>query len=180
MLNENIATEDDLYCGTKEDSSQQFLTFNIIGEECGIGLMSVREIKDSSKITMLSNSSGFMKGFINLRGMVIPVFDLRKCLGVGDAEPIEKHTVIILAIGKRLIGILVDSVSDILNASNEDIQPTPKVASKIGTTFINGFMETEEKNVLLLNLENLFDIDMIAAADSLSATYGNILKNALQ
>jgi len=154
MKSDNSIIEDG-YSGKKkeEEAVQQFLTFNIGGEEYGVGLMSVREIKGWSKTTRLPNSPDFMKGVINLRGVVIPIFDLRKRFGMGDTEPTEKNAVIILAVGKRLIGLLVDAVSDILSANASDIRPAPHVESKIDANFVSGLIAIEEKMVVLLDVE---------------------------
>src|SRR5690348_13029709 len=110
--NENIAGEKS-ETEKSQEPVQQFLTFNVSGEEYGVALMTVREIKGWSKATRLPNSPEFMKGVINLRGVVIPIFDLKRRFEMGDIEPNEKNVVIILAVGKRLMGILVDAVSDI-------------------------------------------------------------------
>jgi purine-binding chemotaxis protein CheW len=167
MATESDVIEDGLAGGKKEEEpSQQFLTFNIGDEGYGVGLMSVREIKGWSKTTRLPNSQDFMKGVINLRGVVIPIFDLRKRFGMGDTEPTEKNAVIILAVGKRLIGILVDTVSDILSASADDIRPAPHVESKINANFVNGLISIEDKMVVLLDVEKIFDLETLTVAEN--------------
>lgn len=170
MTDEVGIFDDGLINNKKEgEAIQQFLTFNIGGEEYGVGLMSVREIKGWSKTTRLPNSPDFMKGVINLRGVVIPIFDLRKRFGMGDTEPHEKNAVIILAVGKRLIGVLVDAVSDILNANADDIRAAPHVESKIDANFVSGIISIDEKMVVLLDVEKIFDLSMLAEADKISA-----------
>jgi purine-binding chemotaxis protein CheW len=169
MSTEGGIIEEQAGVGKKEEEqTQQFLTFNIGGEEYGVGLMSVREIKGWTKTTRLPNSPDFMKGVINLRGVVIPIFDLRKRFGMGDTEPTEKNAVIILAVGKRLIGLLVDAVSDILSANTADIRSAPHVESKIDANFVSGLIAIEEKMVVLLDVEKIFDMEMLQHADKVS------------
>jgi purine-binding chemotaxis protein CheW len=149
-----------------EQALQQFLTFNIGSEEYAVGLMSVREIKGWTQTTRLPNSPDFMKGVINLRGVVIPIFDLRKRFSMGDTEPHEKNAVIILSVGDRLIGILVDAVSDILSTNASNIRPAPHVESKIDTNFVSGLIEREEKMVVLLDVEKIFDTTTLTYANN--------------
>ena len=169
MTTEKSIIDDGYSARQKEQEAlQQFLTFNIGGEEYGVGLMSVREIKGWSKTTRLPNSPDFMKGVINLRGVVIPIFDLRKRFGMGDTDPNEKNAVIILAVGKRLIGLLVDAVSDILSANVNDIRSAPHVESKIDADFVTGLISIEDKMVVLLDVEKIFDMEMLSHADSIA------------
>jgi len=156
---------------TSEESSKaegsdarQFLTFCVGDEEYGVELMTVREIRGWVPTTQLPNSLKFMKGVIDLRGIVIPIFDLRHRFDMGKTEPNEKNVVIIIAIGERLIGILVDAVSDILNVAASQIKPAPQVDSKIDADFVNGLISIEGKMVVVLNIENLFDTDTLAKA----------------
>jgi purine-binding chemotaxis protein CheW len=170
MTGENGIAGDNTSKEKKEDEpAQQFLTFSICGEEYGVELMSVREIKGWSKTTRLPNSPEFMKGVINLRGVVIPIFDLRNRFGMGETEPTEKNAVIILAVEKRLIGILVDAVSDILNTTIDQIRPAPHVESKIDASFVSGLIAIEDKMVVLLDVEKIFDMDTIVQAEKESA-----------
>ncbi len=88
---------------------------------------------------------------------------------MGDTEPTEKNAVIILAVGKRLIGLLVDAVSDILSANTADIRSAPHVESKIDANFVSGLISIEEKMVVLLDVEKIFDMEMLAVADKVTA-----------
>ncbi len=153
---------------TSQEPIQQFLTFKVSNEEYGVSLMSVREIKGWAKATRLPNSPEFMKGVINLRGVVIPIFDLRKRFKMGDTEPNEKNVVIMLAVGKRLIGILVDAVSDILNVNSSEVRPAPHVESKIEADFVSGIISIDEKMVVILDIQKVFDTETLSAAEKVS------------
>ena len=130
--------------------------------------MTIREIKGWSKPTQLPNSPSFMNGVINLRGVVIPIFDLRQRFEMGATEPNEKNVVIIIAANKRFIGLLVDAVSDILTVGNDQIKPTPKMDTNIDENYVDGLIQSDDKMVVILNIENLFDINIITEAEKLA------------
>lgn len=139
--------------------AQQFLTFTVEKEEYGVDIMTVREIKGWTETTRLPNSQEYMRGVMNLRGLIIPIFDLRARFHMGITEATAKHVVIILAIEGRNIGILVDTVSDILDANADQIKPAPTSGSdtQINADYISGLISIEERMVVLLNVEHLFD-----------------------
>jgi purine-binding chemotaxis protein CheW len=153
----------------KEEAVQQFLSFTIGNENYGVDLMSVREIKGWSQTTQLPNSPEFMKGVINLRGIVVPIFDLRKRFNMGDTAPNEKNAVIIVTAGDRLIGILVDAVSDILDANPSQINQAPHVDKKLDADFIKGLISIAEKMVVLLDVDKIFDAETLQNADNLTS-----------
>ncbi|MBI1274827.1 chemotaxis protein CheW [bacterium] len=138
-------------------SAQQFLTFTIGQEEYGVDIMTVREIKGWQETTRLPNTPDFMRGVMNLRGLIIPIFDLRMRFHQHLTEATLKHVVIILALGERNIGILVDTVSDILDVSSEQIKPPPGAEDNANTDYINGLISLEDRMVVLLGVEHLFD-----------------------
>ncbi len=150
----------------QKNVAQQYLTFTVSGEEYGVDIMTVREIKGWSETTRLPNSQEFMRGVMNLRGLIIPIFDLRARFNMGITEATQKHVVIILAIGNRNIGILVDTVSDILDVNSENIKPAPTADSQQDTDYICGLISLSERMVVLLDVEHIFDthhIDKIIA-----------------
>lgn len=137
--------------------AQQFLTFTIDREEYGVDIMTVREIKGWTETTRLPNAPEFMRGVMNLRGLIIPIFDLRTRFRRGLTEATPKHVVIILAVGERNIGILVDTVSDILDASADQIKPAPTTGTHIEADYISGLISIEDRMVVILSVDNLFD-----------------------
>ncbi len=153
-----------------DNAARQFLTFRVGKEEYGIELMSIREIKGWAATTKLPNSPSFMKGVIDLRGIIIPIFDLKNRFHMGETNPTEKNVVIIAAIGSKLIGILVDAVSDILNVQQNKISSANNVESKIDQDFIDGLISVNEKMVKVLNVENIFDDETIKKTEKITTT----------
>lgn len=140
---------------------RQFLTFAVSGEEYGVDIMIVREIKGWTETTRLPNSPEFMRGVMNLRGLIIPIFDLRMRFSGGLTDATPKHVVIILAVGDRNIGILVDAVSDILDVAADQIKPAPAGETAADADYISGLISLESRMVVVLNVEHLFDIKQI-------------------
>jgi len=139
----------------------QFLTFTIGKEEYGVDIMMVREVKGWAETTRLPNTPEYIRGVLNLRGIIIPIFDLRARFGGGLTQATEKNVVIILAVGERTIGILVDTVSDILTVASEDIKTSPDTdATDIDDKFVNGLIAVEERMVVLLDISILLNNDM--------------------
>ena len=143
------------------ESSQawsQHVTFTIDNRFYGIEITKVREIKGWTEPTELPNAPHAMRGVLNLRGVVVPIFDLRCRFGQGETLASEAHVVIIVALGDRLIGILVDAVSDILTLEPDEVLPVPEVDACINQRFLAGLVAQDERLVALLKLEELFDI----------------------
>jgi len=143
------------------NAARQFLTFTVEGEEYGVDIMTVREIKGWTETTRLPGGVEFMRGVMNLRGLIIPIFDLRTRFNRGQTEATAKHVVIILAVGERNIGVLVDTVSDILDVAGDQIKPAPTSDAEIDAAYIRGLISLEDRMVVLLDIEHLFDTHQI-------------------
>jgi purine-binding chemotaxis protein CheW len=143
---------------------QQFLTFTVGDEEYGVDIMTVREIKGWSETTRLPNSPAFMRGVMNLRGLIIPIFDLRTRFNMGETTATTKHVVIILAVGDRNIGVLVDTVSDILNATAAQIKPAPVNDLDVDSDYVTGLISLDNRMVVLLDVEHVFHAQHIEAS----------------
>jgi purine-binding chemotaxis protein CheW len=141
--------------------AKQFLTFTLSSEEYGVDIMTVREIKGWTETTRLPNSPDFMRGVMNLRGLIIPIFDLRARFSHKLTEASASHVVIILAVNGRNIGVLVDTVSDILSVAEAEIKPAPQLESGANTDFINGLISLEERMVVLLSVDKLFGSEIL-------------------
>ncbi|MEZ5932671.1 MAG: chemotaxis protein CheW [Alphaproteobacteria bacterium] len=140
-----------------EDRSQ-YVSFTVAGCYYGIEITRVREIKGWSEPTTLPNAPNAMRGVLNLRGVVVPVFDLRCRFGRGNTDVTESHVVIIVSLDDRLIGILVDAVSDILTLGAKEIMPVPRTDTDVNQDFLAGLVSQGERMVTLLKLDSLFDI----------------------
>lgn len=152
-----------------ENATQQYLTFKVEGEEYGVDIMTVREIKGWTDSTRLPNSPEFMRGVMNLRGLIIPIFDLRARFKRQLTQASASHVIIILAVGERNIGVLVDAVSDILTVQAEEIKPAPQVDATVSSDFITGLISLEERMVVLLSVDHLFDTHELQTLATLSA-----------
>jgi purine-binding chemotaxis protein CheW len=139
----------------------QYVTFTVDGRFYGIEITKVREIKGWSEPTALPNAPHAMRGVLNLRGLIVPIFDLGACFGQGVTAESDKHVVIILSLGERLIGLLVESVSDILTLEAGEVLPVPGTGNDCDQRFLSGLVSQDQRMVALLKLEELFGIDDI-------------------
>jgi purine-binding chemotaxis protein CheW len=136
----------------------QFITFSVNKQEYGIEITSIREIKGWINTTTLPNTPQYMRGVINLRGSVVPVLDLRCRFGMGITEASKAHVIMILNIQGRIMGLLVDTVSDIIYVNDEDIKSVPSMDISEGQdTVLQGIADIDGRMVALLSLEKIFD-----------------------
>lgn len=135
--------------------SQQFLTFTVGSEEYGVDIMTVREIKGWIDTTRLPNTPDYMRGVMNLRGLIIPIFDLRARFTGELTQATPKHVTIVLAAGDRTVSILADTVSDILTVGADDIKPAPEVETTIDQRYVTGLIAVEDRMVVILDIEKL-------------------------
>ena len=152
----------------------KYLTFTLANEEYGIGILKIKEIIGMMPITPVPQTPEFVKGVINLRGKVIPVVDLRLRFGMEEIEYTERTCIIVVEIagqaGTVLIGIVVDSVSEVLNIKGEDIEDTPTFGTKLNTDYILGMAKMEGGVKILL------DIDRVLTGEEISLV-GQVKKN---
>ena len=141
----------------------QFVTFMVADEAYAVDIMQVREIKAWSEVTRLPNQPEHMRGVLNLRGVIVPIFDLRCRFGQGLTEATAIHVVVIVAVAERIVGILVDTVSDILTVSSDEVRPVPELESRGDRDFLEGLASAGERMVALLNLDELFDLSLADA-----------------
>ena len=144
-----------------DQETVQFLTFTLGDEEYGVDIMQVREVKGWSNTTRLPNSPHYVRGVLNLRGMILPIFDLRARFTGELTDATEKHVVVIIAVSNRIIGILADSVSDIITIKHNEIKPAPAMDNGVEAHFINGLIAVEERMVVLLEIDRLLDPSLI-------------------
>jgi len=142
---------------TKTDGAgaQELIAFRIGEQEFCVGVMSVREIRGWTPATPVPQSPSFVRGVINLRGTVLPIVDLAARLGFAPAEPTARHAIMVAQVGHQVVGLLVDGVSEILTITQEQIQPTPDVASDMAKSFVSGVIVMDGRLIGLITLENL-------------------------
>jgi purine-binding chemotaxis protein CheW len=143
---------------------KQYISFKIGGEEYAIDIMAVREIKGWTETTTLPNQPEYILGVMNLRGTIVPVFDMRRRFGMGPTEATRSHVVIIVAVLDRIVGLLVDAVSDILTIDSSEIRPVPEMDRSVATDFLSGIVSINESMVVILALDELFSRSTVAKA----------------
>lgn len=148
-----------------ENSVRQFISFTIGEEEYGVDIMAIREIKGWTATTELPNTPAYMRGVINLRGAIVPILDLRARFSGGHTQSTARHVIIVVAVGSRVAGILVDAVADIIAVSSDAIQPVPRLDKVAGAGFLTGLVNVEGRMVALLDLDQVFDFDAGLPAD---------------
>lgn len=147
------------------EDARQFLTFKLAGEEYGLGILTVKEIRGWTAVTAMPHAPPWMLGVINLRGVVVPVIDLRLKLDFPRADYTEFTVVIVVNVGERLVGIVVDAVADVIMLSGADIKPPPSLGNQADTSHILGFGTADGRMRILLDIERLLaGTDMGTAA----------------
>ncbi len=147
---------------------QQLVSFRLGVEEYGVSIMKVQEIIRMQEITKVPQMPEFIEGIINLRGNVIPIIDLRKRFGLSCAEKTIDSRIVVVSVRERIVGIIVDGVSEVLRLSEEQIEPPPPAVSTAGREYIKGVGKLEKRLLILL------DIDKI-----LSSEEHNVIESAI-
>jgi purine-binding chemotaxis protein CheW len=137
--------------------STEFISFAIGDDQYGVDIMAVREIKGWSAITHLPKQPDYVRGVLNLRGVIVPIIDLRCRFGQGLTEATPLHIVIIVQIGARQVGLLADRVLDIVAQDASQIQPVPKIAQGSRIEFLSGLVTVDEVMIALIDLPNLLN-----------------------
>ena len=136
--------------------SAEYLSFRLGAEEYGIDILRVQEIRSFEEPTRIANSPPHLKGVVNLRGVIVPVVDLRIKLGCEKIEYNSFTVVIVLNVKGRVVGAVVDSVSDVLELAHDQIRPAPEMANAaVGTAFITGIASVGERMLILMDIESL-------------------------
>ncbi|MBM4350473.1 MAG: purine-binding chemotaxis protein CheW [Deltaproteobacteria bacterium] len=147
----------------------KYLTFSLAGEEYGIGILKIKEIIGMMAITTVPRTPAFVKGVINLRGKVIPVVDLRLKFGMEEMGYTERTCIIVVEIagqgGSVLIGIVVDSVSEVLNIKSTDIEETPTFGAKLDTDYILGMAKMNGGVKILLDIDKVLSAEEVTILD---------------
>jgi purine-binding chemotaxis protein CheW len=133
----------------------EFISFSIGDEQYGVDIMAVREIKGWSEITHLPKQPDYVRGVLNLRGVMVPIIDLRCRFGQGKTEATALHVVIVVQVGTRLIGLLADRVLDILSFEASQVQAVPQIARSSRVDFLSGLVTIDGTMIALVDLDNL-------------------------
>lgn len=143
---------------------RELIAFRIGGQEYSVDVTAVREIRGWTPATRLPHTPSFVLGVINLRGQALPIVDLAARMGFPPAEPTTRHAIIVAEIEGKDVGLLVDGVSEIFGATEEQIQPTPDVASELAKSFLLGVIPAEGRMISILALGSIAPTRSEAAA----------------
>ena len=148
--------------------AQELLTFTLGAEEYAIDILKVQEIRGYDAVTTIANAPSFIKGVINLRGTIVPIVDLRIKFSVGVAEYTPFTVVIILNIGGRVVGMVVDSVSDVTTLAPAQIRPAPEMGTAFNTDYLIGLGTLDERMLILVDIDKLMSSADMGLIDQLS------------
>lgn len=155
------------------DVANKYLTFVLATEEYAVDILRVQEIKGWNKVTTIPNTPDYICGVINLRGTIVPIVDLRLRFNLEHQEYGPMTVVVVVKVlsqsGKeRIMGIVVDAVSDVYDVAENDIKPPPDFGSVISTEFVKGLATVDEKMVIVLDIDRLLNSNELAIVDTLS------------
>lgn len=154
---------------TQESHGLQFLSFTLDQEEYGVDILRVQEIRSWEPVSRIPNVPAYEKGVVNLRGAIVPIIDLRERfrLGCGAYTPLTVVVILQAHIGhkNRIMGVVVDSVSDVVNVDKKVVQNPPSFGAKVSTEFINGLVSVNGRMVMLLDVDKLLKLDGVDDED---------------
>jgi purine-binding chemotaxis protein CheW len=146
---------------------RELLTFTLGSEEYGIDILKVQEIRGYDAVTTIANSPAFIKGVINLRGIIVPIVDMRIKFNLGKVDYDQFTVVIILNLANRVMGIVVDGVSDVITLTPEQLKPAPEFGTSLDTQYITGLGTVDERMIIVMDIEKLMssrDMEMVEEA----------------
>lgn len=144
------------YAVNNHSHGRELIAFRIGDQEFCVNIMSVREIRGWTPATPMPHAPSHVLGVINLRGVVLPIVDMSLRLGMKPVEPTVRHVIIVAQVGPKVVGLLVDAVSDILTVTEENMQPTPDIANEAEKAYARGILAIEGRMICLIELDALF------------------------
>ncbi|MDO8890334.1 MAG: chemotaxis protein CheW [Sulfurimicrobium sp.] len=138
-----------------DGNSRELLTFTLGNEEYGMDILKVQEIRGYDAVTHIANTPDFIKGVINLRGIIVPIVDMRIKFFLGNVEYNNLTVVIILNVANRVVGIVVDGVSDVIAMTANQIKPAPEFSGILGTQYITGLGTADDRMIIVVDIEKL-------------------------
>src|SRR3990167_4124827 len=153
---------------TTTGASRELLTFTLGSEEYGIDILKVQEIRGYEAVTTIANAPEFIKGVINLRGIIVPIVDMRIKFKLGNIGYDATTVVIILNIANRVVGMVVDGVSDVTTLKPEEIRPAPEFGSGLDVQYLQGLGTVDDRMIILVDIEKLMssrDMELVEAAE---------------
>ena len=155
------------HTNSESGGTMQLVSFALGDETFGVEITKVREIILMCEITEVPQSPHYVKGLINLRSSVIPVVDLRTLFGLAERELTAESRIMVMQVGSRTIGIIVDGVDEVLRISQNEIAPPPPTIAGLGQDYLTGLVRQEESLLILLNIDKVLDVETHEGAESL-------------
>jgi purine-binding chemotaxis protein CheW len=138
---------------TAREATREVLVFILGAEEYGVDILKVQEIRGYEKVTPIPAAPPYLKGIVNLRGIIVPVIDLRVKFGMPEPRYDSLTVVIVLRIGAQVIGIVVDGVSDVVRLTASEVKPAPRLGAVVDSSFLGGLATQDDRMILLLDIE---------------------------
>ncbi|WP_233440316.1 chemotaxis protein CheW [Modicisalibacter coralii] len=149
--------------------SQEFLVFSLGSEEYAVDILKVQEIRGYENVTRIANAPDFIKGVTNLRGVIVPIVDLRIKFHLENVEYGGQTVVIVVNVGERIVGIVVDGVSDVMTLSPDQIKPAPEFGVTLSSDYLSGLGSLEDRMLVLVDIDKLLTSEEMALVDSSTA-----------
>jgi len=150
-------------------AAREFLAFTLGKEEYGIHILKVQELRGYETPTRIANAPDFIKGVVNLRGIIVPIVDMRIKFNLGTPTYDQFTVVIILNIGGRVVGMVVDSVSDVITLSPEQVKPAPEMGTALNTDYLIGLGTLDERMLILVDIDRLMSSEEMGLIDKVAA-----------
>ena len=155
--------------GSGDGPRHEFLAFTLGQEEYGIDILKVQEIRGYEAVTRIANVPEFIKGVVNLRGTIVPIVDMRIKFNLGTPTYDPLTVVIILNITGRVVGMVVDTVSDVITLKSEEIKPPPEMGAAFGTDYLVGIGTQDERMLILIDIDKLMSSAEMGLIDAVAA-----------
>lgn len=152
-----------------ELAAHEFLAFTLGKEEYGIHILKVQELRGYEEPTRIANAPDFIKGVVNLRGIIVPIVDMRIKFNLGTPTYDQFTVVIILNIAGRVVGMVVDSVSDVITLSPEQVKPAPEMGTALNTDYLIGLGTIDERMLILVDIDKLMSSAEMGLIDKIAA-----------
>ncbi|NNJ92965.1 MAG: chemotaxis protein CheW [Gammaproteobacteria bacterium] len=156
-----------------EGNGGQYLSFSLGGEDYGVDILRVQEIRGWEELRLLPDTPDYVKGVLDLRGTIVPIIDLRIRMNMSKVEYHPTTVIIVLSVSrengeKQFVGAVVDAVSDVLDVSEKEIRKAPEIGTKINDRYMRGMVSRDERMVVLLDVDQLFKANELGLLDNLS------------
>ncbi|MDQ0083836.1 MULTISPECIES: chemotaxis protein CheW [Variovorax] len=154
---------------TAAGSRLEVVTFKLGEEEYGIDIQKVQELRGYDAVTRIANAPEYIKGVVNLRGIIVPIIDMRIKFKLGDPTYDQFTVVIVLNIAGRVVGMVVDSVSDVITLTGDQIKPAPEMGSVLDADYLIGLGTLEERMLILVDIDRLMSSDEMGLVEKIAA-----------